>query len=67
MKKEQLFVEQRPDKTYAVRRGGSARASIVCDTQREAIIRAKAMTDGPVVAERVRDTKVGGRDQWRKT
>lgn len=66
MSKEPLFIEQRDDSTYAVRRGGSERASAVHGTQKEAIQHAKRMTNGPVVAERVRNTKFGGRDQWRK-
>lgn len=65
MSNEPLFIEQRNDNTYAIRRGGSDRASAVHDTQLEAIDHAKRMTNGPVLAERVRNTKVGGRDQWR--
>jgi len=64
--KDPLFVERRDDGKYAVRRGDAERASVVYDTQKQAIERAQDMTDGPVVAERVRNTKVGGRDQWRK-
>jgi uncharacterized protein YdaT len=65
--KDQLFVEQREQGDYAVRRGGADRASAVCDTQKEAIERARELNpnQAPLV-ERVRDTKVGGRDQWRK-
>ena len=66
-KKDQLFVEQRPEGDYAVRRGGSARASAVLPTQSEAIQRARQLepSSSPLV-ERVRTTNVGGRDQWRK-
>jgi hypothetical protein len=65
--KKQLFVERRPEGDYAVRRPGAARASAVKNTQAEAIARAKEIEPGgsPLV-ERVRDTRVGGRDQWRK-
>jgi uncharacterized protein YdaT len=66
-KSEKIYVEQRPTGDYAVRRAGSERASAVETTQKEAIERAREMNPGvsPHV-ERVRDTKVGGRDKWRK-
>ena len=66
MSKKPLYVERRDQGDYAVRQGGAERASAVRDTQRQAIATAKQMTDGPVHVERVRDTKVGGRDKWRK-
>lgn len=65
MNKEPLFVEQRAEKSYAIR--GSERASAVCETQQEAILRAKMMTKGPVLAERVRRTKLGTPNKWRHT
>ena len=67
MKKDQLFVEQRRQGDYAVRRGGSERASAVAPTQKKAIERARELNPGhsPLV-ERVRNTETGGRDQWRK-
>ena len=65
--KDQLFIEQRPQGDYAVRRGGSERASAVLPTQREAIERARELNPAsPPLVERVRNTNVGGRDQWRK-
>jgi hypothetical protein len=62
-----LYVEQRDQGDYAVRRGGAQRASDVLPTQREAIERARELNPGhsPVV-ERVRHTNVGKPDQWRK-
>lgn len=37
------------------------------DTQRQAIDRARrAQPDDPVLAERVRETEVSGRDKWRR-
>ena len=59
-KKNQLFVEQRPQGDYAIRRPGSARASDVLPTQAEAIDRARELNPGhaPLV-ERVRNTDVG--------
>lgn len=65
MSKQPLFVERRDDGSYAVRKPNSERASLVTDTQRQAIEAAKDMTDGPVHVERVRDTNRGVRDKWR--
>jgi hypothetical protein len=67
MSKDQLFVERRPQGDYAVRRGGSDRASAVLPTQREAIDRARELNPRhePLV-ERVRYTNVGDPDKWRK-
>ena len=66
MSKQPRYVERRDDGTYAVRKPNSERASIVTDTQREAIDAAKEMTNGPVHVERVRDTNRGSRDKWRR-
>ena len=67
MAKERLFVEQRPQGDYAVRKPDSERASSVRSTQAEAIERARELNPGvPPLVERVRDTSVGGRDKWRK-
>lgn len=65
--KDHVYVERRDEGDYAVRRGGSERASDVRPTQREAIERARELNPGhsPSV-ERVRNTDVGGRDKWRK-
>jgi hypothetical protein len=67
MSKDQLFVERRSQGDYAVRRGGSERASAVLPTQQEAIERARELNPGhdPLV-ERVRHTNVGDPDKWRK-
>jgi uncharacterized protein YdaT len=66
MSKRQLFVERRSEGDYAVRRGGSDRASDVKPTQREAIERARELNPGrdPLV-ERVRHTNAGNPDKWR--
>ena len=65
--KERLYVEQRPEGDYAVRRPNSDRASAVAPTQKKAIEIAREMNPGksPDV-ERVRNTDVDGRDKWRK-
>ena len=67
MSDKRLFVEQREEGDYAVRRPNSERASAVADTQKKAIEIAKRMNSGvaPLV-ERVRDTAKGTRDKWRK-
>jgi hypothetical protein len=67
MSNKKIFVERRPEGDYAVRRGGSERASAIEPTQKEAIERARELNPGiaPHV-ERVRDTSVGRRDKWRK-
>ncbi len=67
MTTKRLFVEQRPEGDYAVRRPNAQRASDVLPTQAEAIYRARQLNPNiaPLV-ERVRTTSVGKPDQWRK-
>jgi hypothetical protein len=63
---KRVFIERRPgDGDYAVRKPGSERASVVTTTQREAIDWAKERGATPLV-ERVRETKGGRPDKWRK-
>ena len=67
-KKHELYVEQRPQRDYAVRRGGSERASMTAPTQKAAIEKAEKLDPtAAILVERVRDAKVGGRDKWRKS
>jgi hypothetical protein len=67
MSDKRIYVERRDEGDYAVRRPDSDRASAVEPTQAEAIKRAREMNPGVAPhVERVRDTKVGGRDKWRK-
>ena len=67
MAKNELYIEQREQGDYAVRKPGSERASAILPTQAEAIERAREINpDAAVHVERVRDTNVGGRDKWRK-
>jgi uncharacterized protein YdaT len=67
MTTRKIYVERRPQGDYAVRREGSAKASAVEPTQSEAIERARELNPGVAPhVERVRDTKVGSRDKWRK-
>jgi hypothetical protein len=66
MAKKQIFVEQRQQGDYAIRRPNSQRASAVLPTQAEAIERARQLEPGskPLV-ERVRHTSQGKPDRWR--
>jgi hypothetical protein len=67
MSEKKLYVEQRPEGDYAVRKPDSDRASAVEPTQAEAIERAKELHPGAAIhVERVRNTSKGGRDKWRK-
>ena len=67
MEDKRLFVEQRPEGDYAVRRPNSERASAVRPTQAETIERARELNPGnPPLVERVRHTSAGKPDQWRK-
>ncbi len=65
--KDNIFVERRPDGTYAVERPGALRASAIERTQADAIQRAREIAPNtrPDV-ERVRHTSQGKPDQWRK-
>jgi hypothetical protein len=65
MSKKRYFVERREQGDYAVRFGGSQRASAVLPTQGAAVDWATERGHSPLV-ERVRTTDVGHRDQWRK-
>jgi len=67
MSKNQLFVEPRADGGFSVSRSDAKRASAVCDTQADAIARARALNPGVApAAARVRHTDHGHPDQWRK-
>ena len=60
------FIEENEDGKFAVRAKGSERASRLANTQKEAekLVKQFNPDDKPDV-ERVRNTKAGGRDQWR--
>ncbi|MBK5187870.1 MAG: DUF2188 domain-containing protein [Gemmatimonadaceae bacterium] len=67
MSGKRLFVEQRAEGGYAVRRANAERASAVADTQKEAIEIARRMNPGEAPhVERVRNTSNGKPDKWRK-
>ena len=63
-----IFIERRDDGKYTVTKQGADRASVVTDTQKEAIQEARQMfPEARPDVERQRDTDRGGRDKWRKT
>jgi hypothetical protein len=66
MSKGNIFIERRPDRTYAVEKPGAGRASAIMPTQRQAIERAKEINPNtkPDI-ERVRHTNKGRPDEWR--
>jgi len=67
MSKNPRFIERRPEGDYAIRRGGSQRASAVEPTQAKAIERARDMSPGAsILVERQRFTNRGSRDKWRR-
>ncbi|MFK4447133.1 hypothetical protein ABH944_007420 [Caballeronia udeis] len=62
-----LYVERRPDGSYAVTKPGAQRASAVESTQQQAIERARQINpDAAIHVERVRNTSGGNPDKWRK-
>lgn len=67
MADKRIYIEQRPQGDYAIRRPNSERASDVKPTQGEAIQRARELNNGVAPhVERVRNTSKGKPDQWRK-
>ncbi len=67
MSNKDLFVEQRKQGDFAVRRANSDRASVVKPTQAKAIAAAEKLNPkATVLVERVRHTSVGNPDKWRK-
>ena len=66
MAKKEIYIEQRPQGDYAVRRPGAERASAVETTQAEAINRGREIApDSAIHVERVRHTNRGRPDEWR--
>lgn len=62
-----IFIEQRPDGDYAIRRPGAERISGYEPTQSQAIERAREIDSAATIqVERVRNTNRGHRDKWRK-
>lgn len=66
-RKGDVYIEQRPEGDYAVRKEHSKRASAVEPTQAKAIEKAREMfPDVRPDVERVRYTSKGKPDHWRK-
>ncbi|HTR18774.1 MAG TPA: DUF2188 domain-containing protein [Candidatus Paceibacterota bacterium] len=66
-KSPRIYIEQREEGGYAVRKEHSQRASAVAPTQKEAIEIAREMNPGTAPdVERVRYTISGKPDQWRR-
>jgi hypothetical protein len=67
-KKDSYDIEKRPVQgDYAVRKPGAERASAVEPTQGKAIDRARELDPNAALrVERVRNTKAGSPDKWRK-
>ncbi len=60
-----IFVEQKDDGTYKATQ--NKRVIAKGDTQAEAIAKAhQVKPNDPILAERVRNTKVGSPDKWRR-
>jgi hypothetical protein len=66
MATEMHYFEENDDGKFAVRAKGAQRASALRDTQKQAeeLVKKLNPDDKPNV-ERVRNTKTGGRNQWR--
>ena len=61
-----IFIERRPNGSYAILNPANSKASALKPTQEDAIEEAKRMFPRALIyVERVRDTKVGTRDKWR--
>jgi hypothetical protein len=66
MTKDAFYIERREDGRYKVLKPNAERASIVTNTQAEAIAEAKRMDPNAAIhVERVRDVGPGP-DKWRK-
>lgn len=67
-KSKKIFIERRPTGKYAVMRQGAERASALCNTEKQAIKRAKELEPGshPDV-ERQRTTTKGTPPHWRSS
>ena len=67
MKNRSLYIEQRDEGDYAIRRPDSKRASAVEPTQQAAIERAREIDPKAALhVERLRHTGAGSPDKWRK-
>ena len=67
MSNEKFFIEKRKQEDFAIRKPNSKRASDIQTIQGDAINRVKDMNPNAIIlVERVRHTKGGNPDKWRK-
>ncbi len=67
MNSDPLFIERQSDGRYVVKKANTQRASVVAETQAEAIKRARELSPGGAIhVERVRVTSANSPDKWRK-
>ena len=60
-----IYLERKKDGSYLATQDGKTVAT--GETQAETAVKAhKKKPDDPILAERLRDTNVGGRDKWRR-
>ena len=65
-KPKKLYIERLSNDKYGVKKTHDAKPLVVTLTQEKAIEKAEKMNPIELLVERVRDTKKGGRDKWRK-
>jgi hypothetical protein len=67
LSKDGFYIEKRDQGDFAIRKPNSQRASAIEPTQAKAVQRAQQMNpDAAIHVERVRHTKGGTPDKWRK-
>jgi Uncharacterized protein conserved in bacteria (DUF2188) len=67
LSKDSFYIEKRDQGDFAIRKANSERASAVQPTQAKAVKKAQQMNpDAAIHVERVRHTKGGTPDKWRK-
>jgi hypothetical protein len=63
---KKLFIERLLKGNYGVKESNVGKPIATAPTQAKAIAKAQKFNPKELLVERVRDTKVGGRDKWRK-
>ena len=64
---KKIFIERLTGGTsYVARQQGVTKPVAAAHTQAKAIEKAQKLNPTELLVERVRDTKIGGRDKWRK-
>ena len=65
-KTDKLYIERLPKGNYGVKESKVKKSLATAPTQAKAIVKAQKLKPKELLVERVRDTKKGGRDKWRK-